>query len=224
MSTDIATAAEFHLTGWYEKNKRQLAWGAGIVAVAALAVSFFYWKNGQREVDASEALSNLTPGQSAAQAYLKVSEQYAGTAAAGQALLLAASSSFTEGKYADAQAQFERFMKEQPESPSRPAALLGIAACFAAQGKTTEALQKYQDIAQRFPNDPVTAPAKAALARLHEAQNQFTQALPIYQELARNEVNQSYGLEAMVRMQDLLARHPELASANVAPAAAPATK
>ena len=222
MSTDIATAAEFHLTGWYEKNKRQLAWAVGIIAVVALVLSFFFWKRGQRETDASEALSNLTPGQATAQAYLKMAGQYPDTAAAGRAVLLAASASFTEGRYAEAQAQFERFLREQPESASRPAALLGVAASIAAQGRAAEALQRYQEIAQRFPNDPVSSPAKAAMARLYETQNQYNQALPIYQELARSEANQSYGLEAMVRMQDLLARHPELA--NASPAPAPVTK
>jgi TolA-binding protein len=222
MSTDIATAAEFHLTGWYEKNKRQLAWGVGIVAVVALVLGFYLWNRNQRESDASKALSNLTPGQAAAQDYLKMSDQYSGTAAAGRAVLLAASSSFTEGRYAEAQAQFTQFLSEQPESPSRPAALLGVAACLAAQGKAAEAMQKYQDVVQRFPNDQVTSPAKSALARLYEAQNQFKEALPIYQDLARSEANQSYGLEAMVRLQDLLARHPELANASAAPV--PVTK
>ena len=65
------------------------------------------------------------------------------------------------------------------------------------------------------------AQARSALARLYEAQNQPDKALQLYRELARSESYSSFGLEAGIRMQDLLAKHPEL---NKAPAVATPTQ
>ena len=210
MSTDIATAAEFHLTDWWDKNKQRVIFFGGALAVVALVVSFYTWNKKQREFNASEALANVEPGPGTTGAFLKVATDFSGTAAAGRALLLAASSAFAEGKYVEAQNTCERFLKEFPDSPSRVTALLGVASSMDAQGKTAEAVTKYQDIVQRYATDPAAVPAKSALARLLEKQGQFAQAAALYQELMRLQQEASYGLESMIRLQNLMAAHPEL--------------
>jgi hypothetical protein len=116
---------------------------------------------------------------------------------------------------------FERFLRDFQDSPSRVTAVLGVAACLDAQGKKAEATAKYQDIVQRFGSDPGAAPAKSALARLLE-ENNPSQALALYQELARSEQNTSLGLESLVRMQNLVAKHPDLLKPTV-PVTAPTT-
>lgn len=212
MSTDIATVAEFHLMGWLEKNKRQVAWVLGSIVVLALVVSFYSWKKGQHETEAAEALSNVRPAPDAAQTYLKLANEYGGTAAGGRAVLLAAGSSFVAGSYAEAQSLFDRLMREYPSSEFRAQALLGVAACLDAQGKVAEAATRYQDLIERLPNDPTTVQAKSALARLYELQNQPDRALRLYEDLTRSAAYTSHGLLASVMMQDLLTRHPELAT------------
>lgn len=216
MSTDIATAAEFHLTDWWDKNRQRLVRGVMLALVVALGLSFYFWKKNQREVDASCSLSNVQPGLGAAQAYLKVTEQYPGSAAAARALLLAAGGEFADGNYAEAQGLFERFLREAGDSSWRPAALLGVAASLDAQGKKADAILRYQDFVQRYANDSSAAAAKSALAHLYLTQNQLVQAQALYQELARSEQNSSYGLESMVSLQNLLAKHPELAQPKAA--------
>lgn len=210
MSTDIATVAEFHLTNWWDKNKQRVIYLGGVVAVVALVASFFIWNKRQQEINASEVLSKVQPGPGMTQELLKVAGDFSGTAAAERALLMAAGSAFTDGKYAEAQSTYERFLRESPESPSRPAALLGVAASLDAQGKMADATAKYQDIIQRYANDPAAIPAKSALARLLERQGQLSQAMAMYQDLMRSQQNASYGLESMVRLQNLVAAHPEL--------------
>jgi tetratricopeptide (TPR) repeat protein len=211
MSTDIATAAGFHLVGWLEKNKKPVAWTVGSILILAVVVSFYSWKKGQHEINAGEALSNVRPASDAAQTYLNLANEYGGTIAGGRAILFAAGNSFVAGKYAEAQSQFERLLREYPDSQFHAQALLGVAACLDAQGKVAEATTRYQDLIDRLPNDPATIQARSALARLYELQNQPERALRLYEELARTATYSSHGLLASVLMQDLLARHPELA-------------
>jgi TolA-binding protein len=213
MSTDIATAAEFHLVDWWDKNRQRVLWGAMAVALITLVLSFYIWQRDRREVRASEALSSVQVGAATPAAMLQVNAEFRGTAAAARALLLAAGATYTEGRFADAQKLFDRFLAEHPDHASRPAALLGTAACLAAQGKLADAATKYQGLIQRYPNDATVAPAKSALARLYESQGQFAPAMSLYQDLGRTAGNSSFALESMIRLQNLLAAHPELAQA-----------
>jgi TolA-binding protein len=213
MSTDITTAAELHLTGWWEKNKTRVFQIAIIAAVVAFLASFYIWRKNQRETEAAEALSAVTPGADTAQSLLKIAENYSGTAAADRAVFEAAGATFAAGKFDDAGKLFERYLREFPDGSERAAALLGVAACLDSQGKAADAIQKYQDVSQRFSSSPAAANAKASLARLYEAQGKPELALPLYQELSHDQ-NTSYGLESAVRLQSLLTRHPELTQAK----------
>ena len=212
MDSDVAhVAAFFKFWAWVETNRKNVAWVAGILAVVILAVWFYVWKQGEREVVASEALTNLRPAPTAtgapgvitADAYLRVANDYPTTGAGARAVLQAAAALFTEGKYADAKVQFDRFLREYPENPLRGQALLGGAACLGAQGKTAEAAAAYDDLIKRHPADSVVPRAKFALARLYEAQNRTADAYKYYEELSRTEVYSSVGAEAEIRLQEL---------------------
>lgn len=209
MSTDITTAAELHFFNWLDKNRKLLIQAVVIVMIAAFVVSFYFWKKGQKETAAGEALSEIS-GANAAADYLKLAEQYPNTAAAPRAVLLAAGDLFDNGKYPEAQAQYERLSRDYPESTLRVAAALGLAACLDAQGKIADAITRYNDFIQRNPNDAATAQARAALGRLYETQGKPDKALQIYQEIQRAEANTSFGMEAAMRAQAVLAQHPEL--------------
>lgn len=219
MTTEAPTAIHVERSlNWLDTNRNKLIQIAIGVAVVALAVSYYSWSRQQQETNASAALSDVTPGAGAADAYLKLAGQYPKTAAAPRAVLLAAGDWFAAGKYAEAQAQFERLLRDYSESPFRVQGLLGVAACFDAQGKTADATSRYDEIVKRHPNDTATAQAKSALARLHEAAGKPELALALYEDLQKTEVYNSFGLEANIRRLALLAKHPELAKAK-APAA-----
>src|ERR1043166_8558017 len=87
------------LWAWFETNRKQAVWGAAIIVGVGLISWFVVWQRAQKELSASEALSNFglpQPGSTArpdtAEAYLKVAATYPKSAAAARAMLLAAGS------------------------------------------------------------------------------------------------------------------------------------
>lgn len=220
MESNVAhLALSDKLWAWYEANKKPVA--IGVVAVLALTVIiwFFIWRHNEKEVQAGQALSAVTAGQlggstgpkpELAAAYLKVANDYSGTKASTHALLLAAGSLFTEGKFTEAQTQFDKFRRDHRDSPFMGEALLGIAACQDAQGKTNEAVAAYKELIDRHPADNAVPQARFALARLYEAQNKPEQARSLYEEVERGNPYSSVGSEAGMRLEELKLKFPQL--------------
>ena len=229
MDSDAAQLPLSHkLWAWFETNKKQALWGAGLVTAAAIVVAFVISQQGEKEVKASEALSNVAATPSAradtAAAYLKVAADYPKSSAAARAVVLAGGSLFVQGKFAEAQAQFEKFTREHHESPLLGQALLGIAACQEAQGRTNEAIAAYKVLTERHPGESVVPQAELALGRLYEGQNQPEQARTHYESAARGDPVGSFGEEARNRFDELQKKYPNLfapVSAPVAPATQP---
>lgn len=202
---------------WYEANKKQVIWGAVLLAVLAFVVSLYLWNSEQKRVRAGMALSQVLANAAAsggvdpasADEFLKVANEHAGTSAGGQALLLAGEAYFAQGKYSEALTQFQRFVREHPGSPLTPQALLGTAAALDAQGKDEEAARAYKEVSDRYPNTNVTAPARFALARIYEAQGNPDQARAIYEDLTRTAAYNSLGSAAMMRLEELRPEAPE---------------
>jgi TolA-binding protein len=211
---------------WFEANKKPVLWGSGAVVIVGVIVAFVLYQQKEAEVAASEALSNVAVPQMTgagargdlAAAYLKVAATYPKSRAGTRALLLAASSLFAEGKYAEAKTQFERFRREYPESPFVGEALLGVAASLDAQGNSREAMTAYKDLISRRPADSVVSSARFALARLHEAQNEPEQARRLYEELERTDPYSGLADESRLRLEELKLKYPTVA-AVAAPAA-----
>jgi len=218
MSSEVAELPLSHkLWAWFETNRKQAIYGSVIVVVLGLIIWFVVWQQGEKEVNASEALSKVsTPGAASAgakpdaAAYLKVAAAYPKSSAGARALLLAAGSYFVEGKYPEAKTHFERFAREHHESPFMGQALLGIAACLDAQGKTNEALTTYKDLVDHHPGENVIPQAKFALARIYEAQGKAELARTLYEDLNRADAYGSLGSEAGMRLEELLAKNPQL--------------
>jgi tetratricopeptide (TPR) repeat protein len=224
MESDVTQSAGFYkLWAWFETNKKQVTWGSFAIVVLGLLSWYFVYQQDEKEINASEALANISlmtapgaraenPGQ-----YLSVAANYPKSSAAARALLLAAGSLFVDGKYPEAQAQFQRFLREHRESPFVGQAMLGIAACLDAEGKTEEAIAAYQSLIQRHPSDNVVPQAKFAEARLLEAQNKPEQARNLFEEVARSDPYGSIGSEAGIRLEELRLKHPELFAPPPAP-------
>ena len=212
---------------WFQKNRKPAIWGSSIVAIVGLVVWFALYQHDQRQVEASQALSSVVlaqAGQAASQApsdpgaYLKVVADYPNSEAAARATLLAAAGYFTEGKYDQAMAQFQRVTRQFHQSALLSQALLGVAACLDAQGKATEATAAYKELVDSHPTSPVVPQAKFALGRLAEAQNQPEQAYNYYEQVAEMDPYGSIGSEAGMRTEELKLKYPKLAPV---PAAAP---
>jgi tetratricopeptide (TPR) repeat protein len=225
MESDVAYSAKFHeFLAWAEHNRSKLAYGIGAVALVAFVVAFFMWRGHKAEVEAGRALSRVFVPQATAaatgnqgrmrnpEAYLKVASEYPKSMAGARALLLAATDLYLEGKYPEAQAQFERFVREYRQSSFVPEAMLGVAASLEAQGKTEEALTAYRNVVDRYPGQVAVPQAKFALARLYEAQGKLELAQPLFEDVARTEPYTSVGSEAGMRSEELRSRLPKPAA------------
>jgi tetratricopeptide (TPR) repeat protein len=222
MDADITQSDSFwKLWAWFERNKKQVIYGVLGAAVLTLLIWFIVWRQHEKQVDASAALSEVSASllmnpqanPAAAESLLGVASRYPGSAAAERAILLAAANLFTQGKYVEAQNNFGRFTREFSTSPFLGQAKLGIAASLEAQGKPTEAIAAYKDLIERHPNEPAIPQAKLALARLYEAQNQADQARKLYEELMMTGQFTAYGAEANSRLEELKAKFPNLTTA-----------
>ncbi len=208
------------LLTWFEKNKRQLLAGTVAVAVIGTVVGIYLWRQNQTQADASEALSKITSAAytggaqaTTTEALLKVATDYSGTEAAKRAVLMAAGNYFTEGKYKEAQAQFEKFLRDYRDSTFAGEALLGVAASKDAQGMAAEAAAAYKDIVDHHSTDNVAPQARFALGRLYEAQNKPELARDLYQQVAQLDPNGALGSEAGMRLAVLISKNPSLAAA-----------
>ncbi len=211
---------------WIEVHKMRLLYGSGAVLVLIVAVPVFIQFQANKEVAASEALSEIrvpfnpatlpTPGT--AQKLFDLANQHKGTKAAARALHMSGGLLFVEGDFARAQERFNALIQAYPESPWVPDANLGIAACLEAQGKIDDAIKKYDDIRRRHASATILDDAKLALARLYEKSNP-TESWRLYEELLNADRNSGMAQEAGLRQEELVKRNPELASLRQPPPA-----
>lgn len=205
---------------WVHSNRSQILTGISVIAAAGLAIYGYLSYEEGKETKAAEALTNVQPvrprdnppaGELAA-GYLKVAADYAGTVAGKQAVLRAASALFGDGKYAEAQVQFEKFLNLSSGSPFAPQAAFGVAACLDAQGKTAEAQAKYDEVAKRYSTEGVAEDAKLSLAKLYVAQNKPELAYKMFEEITQTSRGGTAGQEAFMKREELVQKFPYLRS------------
>jgi TolA-binding protein len=181
------------------------------------------WQQEQRRIDAGNALSDVAVGNGSQrtdtpEAYLRVAANFPKSSAAAQAVLLAAGNLFVEGKFTEAQAQFENFIRQYRESPFIGQALFGAAACLEAQSKTEQALTAYKDLVARHSKESVIPQARFALARLYEAQGKPELARDLFEQVEHENPYSSLGSEAGMRLEDLNSKYPKPAPTPVSSA------
>ena len=212
------------LWAWFEanpKNRNTVAVIAVVIAGVALVGGFVLWQQNEKVVKAGEALTDTLVtaafarnGQPvSAEKLLQIAGEHAGTQAAGRAVFQAAATLFVEGKYAEAQTQFQRFASENANNPFVPQAMYGIAACQESQGKIEEAAKAYKNLADRFKTAGLGLAATCALGRILEAQGKLTEALPLFEEVARADGNGMLGGEARIRVAEIQQKLPPPAPA-----------
>src|ERR1700722_3205080 len=180
-SSDATTVFLFKLWPWIEANKNKLIAGAVIIITAIFVVYYFSWQHNQKEIAAGQALTQTMVSAAAVQpeAYLKIAYENPGTGAAQRALLQGAAALFESERFADAQAQFQKFLDTYPDNDLAAQATLGVAASLEAQGKLNLAAGAYQRLINTADAATVSA-AKFALARIDEQQGKSAEALNFY--------------------------------------------
>lgn len=210
-TTPEKSEPEFDFLTWFEVNKKLLAATLAALVLAVITVMVVRWNRDREEAEASRALlaasTPATPeAKVSSQALLQLAEAHRGTHAAERARLLAAGHLFAEGKYAEAQTQFERFGADFPDSALAGTASLGVASALDAQNKTNEAIAAYQRVIGSFGTEAVAIQAKLAKAGLLEANRQSAEALALYDDLLRTAGSQ----QVLLARARLLQLHPEL--------------
>jgi len=202
-----------NLWAWAEKNKKQLIYAAAGLGVAGCVVAYLVHSRSEKQIAAGKELSQTIFSQmghpdvsATAEALLKVAAANAGTPAGAQALLLGASSLFNAGKYAEAQAAFERFRSENSGDVLVPQAIYGAGTALAAQGKWDEAARAFKEVVEQHAKAVIAKQAKFALANAYETQGKAELALPLYQEVMRDGASGSLGNEAAQRAEVLQAK------------------
>jgi predicted negative regulator of RcsB-dependent stress response len=166
----------FKIWPWLEANRNRLIGGvvAGFVVVGVF--SYVSWRHTENEKATGEALTQLiatssvaaNPGK-LADDLIQFADKHAGTAAADRAQLEGAALLFNAGRFADAQAQFQKFLSHTSSGTLGATAQIGLAACFEAQGKPEQAIPVYTRVVSlESQNSPTVQTARAALARLQK--------------------------------------------------------
>jgi TolA-binding protein len=215
----------FKLWPWFETNRIRIIWGGGVIVVAAGLISFYSWQRDQKEIVAGKALTqamrsiprNATASQQA-DLYLKIATDYQDTSAGQRASLQGAAMLFAAGRYADAQAQFQKFLDAHPGSFFAAQAALGVATSLDAQGKTDLAAGVYQRIINSYSDATAVDSARFALAQINERQGKLAEAVNLYEAIVHYNPNGSLGSEAGLRLMELKMKLPS-ASPSTAPAA-----
>ncbi|HLZ54181.1 MAG TPA: tetratricopeptide repeat protein [Verrucomicrobiae bacterium] len=223
-SQDTATLYFFKAWSWAESNAKRIAVGAAIAAIAAVLICYYFWQQNQTEITAGESLTQLVvstppnsdPSQLAA-GYLKIAADYPGSRAGDRALVLGAAALFTTGQYAQAQAQFQKYLDTRPGGAFSAQAALGVATSLDAQGKTDPAFQAYQRVISAFPDANVVDAAKFALAKIDEQRGKVMDAEKLYQDVVRDNPNNLLGSEAAFRAMQLRAKSPTTAPPGTSP-------
>lgn len=226
------TSLDIDLLTWYEVNKKSLFLGLGVIVVAVAGVIIWRHNAEHRVVEASDALLKITTLKTddplSVDALGSVAARYAGSPTGIQAQLLAAREHFSNGKYADARALFEK-VADASAMDLVVIGKLGVAACLDAENKTQDALAAYQAVIALPEASAVAARARLAKARLHESLKQPKEALALYEEVGKG-AQGTVANDAFIRRANLLRQHPELDkpavatnTVNVQPAPLPPT-
>jgi predicted negative regulator of RcsB-dependent stress response len=197
---------------WLEANRQRLI----ATAVAVVVVLFFWYyidtQKEQKAINAGQAYTQLqlsmAPNptvQQVSDAFVQLAQKYPGTIAAERAQLQASSVLFDAGRYADAQAQFQKFLDANHGSSLAAAAQLGVAASLEAQNKLADAATAYRMVTTSYPNSAEALPAKFSLGSVLEAQGKATEAMGYFQEVARTQLAGLLASEAAQRLAKMQA-------------------
>jgi predicted negative regulator of RcsB-dependent stress response len=155
---------------------------AGIaVAVAALAYVGFSYYRSRRDRDAADAAALLERARTPEQLEAVV-RQYGGTASGPVASLALAAEHFHAGRYDQAAAEYDRFLKAHADHPFRAAAELNRIQCDEAAGRTAEAMARFEAFAAAHPAHVLQPLALLGKGRCLEALGRLDDARTVYED------------------------------------------
>ncbi len=177
--TAPAPAPGFDAEVFWIKHKKNVLRFVLLFVVALAAWSVSEWFRMQKLTGSQ----NLLAGAKTVEDFQKLIATYPGTAAAGNAHLLAAAQLRKDGKVDESSALLRSFTEKYPEHPLLSGAWTSLAANLEAQGKADEALAMYQKISTSYAGSFSAPVALMAQGRLLKAKGKTEEAGKIYEQV-----------------------------------------
>jgi TolA-binding protein len=133
----------------------------------------------------------------------KVTGDFAGTAAAGDAYLLLAESLRKEGKADEAVTTLRTFIDKYPDHPLISGAWTSLAATQEAQGKMDEALSTYQKVSTTFATSFSAPVALLGQARIFKEKGKTDEARRLFEQVINQYPESMFAQQAMRESQQL---------------------
>lgn len=200
-----------------ELGRNQWKLYAGIALVVTIAIGGIYWYMNQQEernIEAATQLSRVRPyfaqglfdqalsgdsipqvGDNKVMGLLDISEQYDGTDAGALAALMAGNALANQGKYTEAQVQFDRASSSDSKL-TQIGAMQGLAVCMEAGGNLSGAADLYQQAAQKGADGAFEGQCLYMAGLCYEKSGNSTKAGEMYTTVAKKLENSPFAASA----------------------------
>ena len=186
---------DLQLLDFWDKNKKPIIIAACIVIAAVSVYLGGEWWLEQKRAQQGRALTEAKDAKELA----TVASQYRGENVGAYALLLLADQQYQDGKYAEAEKAYQRFVDEYPKHPMLGAAHYGKGAARESLGDYAGAISIYQR-AVNAPGSSNVYEARFAIARCMEATQQWKRARQNYEDLIAAAPNTTWAERARSRI------------------------
>ena len=178
---EITPAPEpgFDAEVFWIKHKTNVLRFAALFVVALATWAGSEWFRMQKLTGAQELLA----GAKTTEDFQKLIAKYPGTAAAGNAHLLAAAQLRKDGKLDESSALLRAFAEKYPDHQMISGAWTSLAANLEAQDKTDDALAMYQKVSTSYATSFSAPVALMAQGRLLKAKGKTEEAGKIYEQV-----------------------------------------
>lgn len=165
-----------------EQNFKKIVLAIGLVALVLAGIAVSRYFSHQTELEAAQRFTAAkTPEDCDV-----IVQKYAGTAAAGNALLLKAELLWEAGKKESSVAALQDFIKSQPDHPLLPHALLGLGSKQADLGDKDNARKTLEGVVRDHAKSEAAAAAQTQLGDMLWAEGKIEEAKKLFTELPRN--------------------------------------
>lgn len=189
----------------------------GSILLAVVVYLGMTWFRQSRIRDAAEASRLLASAQTPEQ-YQAILGAYAGTPVAPIAQLGLAAEYFRSGQYDQALAQYDAFLRAEPEHLLRPDVELNRIQCQEALRKYAEALAAYEAYAKQYADHYRQPAARLGQGRCLEQLGRLDEARAVYEDVITASPDSAWAGQASSYLQVM----PKVAAPAAQPAAAAA--
>ena len=188
----------------YVKERRQLFIGAlvGVALVVAL-VNLLIGQQEKAKLEADQLLGEIliaeeeSRSQEVVDLGQRLIDEYAGTRAAGQGVLIVANRYYAQQRYQDARRLYQSYLDSyEPLDVLTFGAWNGLAACLAAEEKWDQAAATYEQYAQAHPGTQQSAYALWQAAQCYKTVGDIDQQRNLLDQIIREFAESPLGLKA----------------------------